>query len=189
MDFYKTTFDAVFEASRFYEKSEPSNSSLADFIGLARFVLLLSPEYESFVSDFEAEQGLNRAEALACIEAISNGVYGKQKEKGSAGEARICEILNKKGVEYEREKRFDTLRHVGELRFDFFIRSRNLAIEFNGKQHYEAVGRFGGDEAFGLIKMRDEVKRRWCIENKIRLVEIRHDDDLLKAIDGALNGI
>src|SRR5699024_10491552 len=61
----------------------------------------------------------------------------------SKGEEGVKESLNSLGVEYNREKVFP---YLGRSRFDFFIPSLNIAIEYDGKQHFEAVDFWGGEE-------------------------------------------
>lgn len=58
-------------------------------------------------------------------------------------------------------------------RFDIWLPEINLAIEFNGLQHYQAVEHFGGHEGFLKTKERDEMKRQKCKENGVRLLEVR----------------
>jgi hypothetical protein len=49
-------------------------------------------------------------------------------------------------------------------------------VEFQGKQHYEAVSFFGGEEGFKGRWRRDQIKREFCRKNDIPLLEIRYDD-------------
>lgn len=61
---------------------------------------------------------------------------------------------------------------LGRQRFDIFIPELNVAIEYNGLQHYEAVGLFGGEEGLRQTQFRDEEKRRKCKENNCKLLEV-----------------
>jgi hypothetical protein len=67
-------------------------------------------------------------------------------------------------------------------RFDVWIPSRNLAIEYNGKQHYEPVDFFGGDEGFKNQKRRDRRKAALCVKNGVRLFIVRYDEDMDEAV-------
>lgn len=49
-------------------------------------------------------------------------------------------------------------------------------IEYQGKQHYEASGKFGGKKGFYQQAYNDEHKRRWCRLNGITLLEIPYTD-------------
>lgn len=57
------------------------------------------------------------------------------------------------------------------LYLDIFIPSINTAIEYQGKQHYEPIKYFGGEEKFSENKERDTKKQILCKENGITLLE------------------
>ena len=58
-------------------------------------------------------------------------------------------------------------------RFDVWLPEVNLAIEYNGLQHYEPVEHFGGVVGFEATKKRDEQKRIKCNANDTSLLEVR----------------
>lgn len=55
-------------------------------------------------------------------------------------------------------------------RFDFFIEELNLAIEYNGKQHYEDVKFFSN--TLEETQQRDKKKAQYCKDNNIELIVI-----------------
>ena len=55
------------------------------------------------------------------------------------------------------------------LQLDAFIPSRSLAIEYQGKQHFEDLHVFQPSK---IYQQRDELKRTLCEENNIKLVEV-----------------
>jgi hypothetical protein len=61
---------------------------------------------------------------------------------------------------------------LGRQRFDIYIPELNVAIEYNGLQHYEAVGLFGGEEGLIQTQLRDALKREKCKENNCELLEV-----------------
>lgn len=75
---------------------------------------------------------------------------------------------------------------LGRQRFDIWMPGRKVAIEYNGEQHYSAVSAFGGDEAFERTKIRDELKRKLCLDNDAALIEIPYyrplEDSELKSL-------
>lgn len=78
-----------------------------------------------------------------------------------------------------RESFLDTIYQyraewLGQQSLDMFIPSHNIAIEYQGKQHYEPVAVFGGDEHFTRQKERDAKKRKLCKEKGIILIEWRY---------------
>lgn len=58
---------------------------------------------------------------------------------------------------------------------DIFIPSIDVAIEYQGKQHYETVDIFGGSNALENQKRLDEKKRKKCLDNNIKLIEWKFD--------------
>lgn len=67
---------------------------------------------------------------------------------------------------------------IGRQRIDIFILELKIAIEYNGKQHYEPVAYFGGKEGYLRTVERDKIKRRKCAKNGCKLIEIKYDEDL-----------
>ena len=70
----------------------------------------------------------------------------------------------------------DTVREyspdwLGTQRLDIFIPCLHLAIEYQGKQHYEPVEFFGGKENFERTKNRDQRKKILCENNAIKLLQ------------------
>ncbi|MBA3611651.1 MAG: hypothetical protein H0W49_01790 [Nitrospirales bacterium] len=67
---------------------------------------------------------------------------------------------------------------LGRQRLDVFLPQLGLALEYQGKQHFEAVEVFGGAETFKRTLERDALKERLCKENAIELVYIKFSDPL-----------
>lgn len=57
-----------------------------------------------------------------------------------------------------------------DQRFDIYFPKRNIAIEYQGRQHYEAIDFFGGDEGLKKTKERDRKKRERCRRNGCKLL-------------------
>ena len=65
--------------------------------------------------------------------------------------------------------------------FDFFIPELKIAFECQGKQHFEFVEHFHGNEdGFVMQKRRDRSKNEFCALNRIALVYIASEDDVSK---------
>lgn len=60
---------------------------------------------------------------------------------------------------------------------DVFVPRANLAIEFQGEQHFGPVDFFGGEEGFRATKKRDANKKRLCQLAGVALEYIRYDED------------
>lgn len=92
--------------------------------------------------------------------------------KASSGERLVEGILNDLDIQYVREYSFKDCRNEKSLRFDFYLPNYNIVIEYQGKQHYEAVDLFGGDSAYQRQVENDHIKRDFCNNNKITLLEL-----------------
>ena len=64
---------------------------------------------------------------------------------------------------------------LGRQSIDIYIPEINLAVEYQGQQHYEPVALFGGEEGFKNAQVRDERKRLLLEANSVRLLEWRDD--------------
>lgn len=114
---------------------------------------------------------------------------GCNKCCSSKGEGLIKTFLEEKDIDYIEEYIFNDCLSIkqGKLRFDFFIPSKNIVVEFQGKQHYEPIIRWGGESRFLVQKKNDEIKRNYCKKNNIQLLEIKYDDDINEILKGIYN--
>lgn len=64
------------------------------------------------------------------------------------------------------------------LRIDIFIQELNLAIEYQGQQHFQPVKAFGGEEAFKKLQERDSLKKRLCKDLGIELKYFTYKEKL-----------
>lgn len=64
---------------------------------------------------------------------------------------------------------------LGRQSVDIYVPEINLAVEYQGLQHYEPVSLFGGEDSFKNAQLRDERKRLLLAGNQVRLLEWRFD--------------
>lgn len=101
----------------------------------------------------------------------------------SIGEKIISDWLDNHNVLYEKQKTFDDCKDKYVLRFDFYLSSFNILVEYNGVQHYEPVDYFGGNEGFKSIVKRDEIKDEYCRKNNIYLFKIAYFEDIYEKLE------
>lgn len=95
----------------------------------------------------------------------------------SRGEERTLRALIELGLDFKQEYCFDKL-YLNEgwpLRFDFAIFEDGeviALIECQGEQHY-GKNKFFLDNS---LQIRDNLKKKFCLENKIPLIEIPYYD-------------
>lgn len=96
----------------------------------------------------------------------------------SKGELIIKGFLEDHGIEYVEQKKFNDCKHKSNLRFDFYIKNKNTCIEYDGVQHFKPIEIFGGQSYFEEIKIKDEIKNKYCKSRGINLIRFRFDDDI-----------
>lgn len=106
----------------------------------------------------------------------------KQKQgcplcNASKGEDTIKTFLKEHKINFIQQYRFSDCKHIKPLPFDFYLPEYNICIEFNGKQHYEPVSYWGGEDGFKLRKKLDNIKMEYCHKNNIPLITIKYDDN------------
>jgi len=96
---------------------------------------------------------------------------------------------------FESQKKFDDLKDITNLSYDFYIEINNkkICIEYDGKQHYNPVALFGGESVFIKQKKHDEMKTKYCVSNNMNLIRIKYnsknkEEMLLEKIELIMNG-
>ncbi len=96
----------------------------------------------------------------------------------SKGEKRINEILFEHGVNYQTQYWFSDLKDKKYLYFDFGIinddKTIKCLVEYQGIQHYHPEALHGAWK--NSPQTHDEIKREYCHQHGIKLVEIPYTD-------------
>ena len=87
--------------------------------------------------------------------------------KQSHIEREVREMLIKNNIEFKQEYTPEWLK---PLHIDFFIPSKNIAIECQGLQHFVPVIYYGGEDGLSIRKERDNRKRELCEKNNVTLL-------------------
>ena len=67
---------------------------------------------------------------------------------------------------------------LGKQRIDIYIKELNIAIEYQGEQHYKPIDIFGGEEGFIECQKRDKLKKALCEANGVKLIYFKYDEKL-----------
>lgn len=110
------------------------------------------------------------------VNILYNG-SGCPKCCASHGEIKLNSLLNKYNIDFEEQYTFDGCMYNALLKFDAYDVNNNIAYEYQGEQHYYPVNFGGCDDAtatenFRVGQIRDDIKRKYCKEHKIPLIEI-----------------
>ena len=85
-------------------------------------------------------------------------------------ENEIMQFLTEHNIEYIPQHSFKWLKYKGKMSLDFYLPKYNIAIECQGKQHFQIVEHFGGDKCFKDTIKRDNIKRALCESNGVKLL-------------------
>ena len=176
---YLTTVDTT--SCGCYKKERISESNTKDFTGI-----VTESGVEFLYRDYKRQQGqwMWKCRCGACGNTftalparvldgttISCGCVSQSK-----GEFCVETILKSIGANYIREYKIDVglpkINGNHYLWLDFYIPNQNKGIEYHGRQHYEPVNYFGGQEQFELQKEHDDKKRAYCAEHGMPLLEL-----------------
>ena len=104
----------------------------------------------------------------------SNILFGKgcPQCKESRGERQVRQWLDNHKIMYNKQYKFDDCQDAKPLPFDFYLPDYNVLIEYDGKQHFEPVEYFGGQESFEKTVKHDNIKNEYCKNNGIQLLRI-----------------
>ncbi len=80
-------------------------------------------------------------------------------------------LLKEKNILYKKHHSFIWLKNKsGQKSFDFYLPEYNVAIECQGRQHFENDDYFGGHSEYIKVKERDEIKFDLCKKHNIKVL-------------------
>lgn len=101
---------------------------------------------------------------------------GCPKCSTTSGEQKLCQILDNMGYTYELQKKYPDCKHVLPLRFDCYIPSLNLLLEYDGETHYQIIPYSSNMEInikrFEQQQRNDQIKNEYCQKHNIPLIRI-----------------
>jgi very-short-patch-repair endonuclease len=102
--------------------------------------------------------------------------------KESKGEKEIRVYLENNKIKHLQQYVFNDCRDRYPLPFDFYLPNYNMCIEFDGRQHFEAVDRWGGLNGLLDQQKKDEIKNKYCLDNNIKLLRIAHNENIINKL-------
>ena len=98
------------------------------------------------------------------------------------GELILNKLLDTLNLNYETQQTFDDLIDKSYLSYDFYIPDQNILIEYQGKQHYQAIDHFGGEAKFKIQQKHDQMKLDYAKEHGYNLIAVPYTEDTLSKI-------
>jgi hypothetical protein len=112
------------------------------------------------------------------IRSRSNG-HGCPACSSPKGEKRVKKFFENNEIEFCPQYMFSDCINLRELRFDFAIFDNgklSFLCEVQGRQHYEIVKFFDGEEGFRKRQINDSIKEQYCLSHNIPLLKIPYWD-------------
>lgn len=94
----------------------------------------------------------------------------------SLGETIIKNWLIRNKIKFLTQKTFNNCKNIKKLRFDFYLPTQNILIEYDGKQHFEPIEFLGGKYEYKLRKSNDKIKTEYAKNNNIKLLRIPYTE-------------
>lgn len=120
------------------------------------------------------------------FEQLPNDHIGKKTGcpicKESNGESIIRGFLKDNKINNVNQKRFTDCRDINPLPFDFYLPEFNTCIEYDGEQHFKAIGHWGGK--LGLLDRgkKDSIKTEYCKQKNIKLIRVKYNDNIIEKL-------
>lgn len=137
--------------------------SKVEYINMGTPICIICPEHGKFWQ--RPADHLNGNGCSACSESLL--------------ERTVRQSLKNNNIDFEEQKTFDWLKDKRNLFLDFFIPTKNVAIECQGRQHFEPIDFFGGRKAFNQLVKRDNIKNNKCKEHQIEIIYFANDEDYI----------
>jgi len=111
---------------------------------------------------------------------------GCPKCKESRGELKISKLLDEFNIKYVKQKKFNDCIDKRQLPFDFHLPNLNVCIEFDGLHHFEPINTWKGEIGLMDIKLKDEIKNKYCQDNNINLIRIKYDENIKEKLNNLI---
>lgn len=140
-------------------------------------------EVHNFKYDYSKVEYKN-AKTKVCIICPEHGAFWQTPEKHikreqgcpkcniSELEHKVMKVLRDNNINYDFQYPLNWVKNKegNYLKLDFYLPEYKIGIECQGRQHFEPVNKFGGEEQFYENRERDKRKLNMCKEHNIDLL-------------------
>lgn len=144
--------------------------SKVNYVNFTTKVTIICKEHGEFSQT--PREHLKGAGCQKCTKKGQTKLYEKLKQ-----------IFSDKQIVFEATKK--VIPWIKTQRIDIYFPEINLAIEYDGKQHFKPISIFGGNSGFEYTIKQDKIKEQKCKENNCTLIRIPYKytkDEFLKLI-------
>lgn len=142
---------------------------------------LTARDHNAAISFIKKMQERSKKQKAKAKKIVDKPMPTEDKPKGmSLGEERVCKYLRLKRHEFIPEKEFKGMvghTGYGNLRIDFYLPQLNVAIEYDGAQHFKAVKKFDiNGSTLEIRQANDKAKDLFCKKNGIKMIRISYKE-------------
>lgn len=95
----------------------------------------------------------------------------------------LCaKLFGQAGVIYQYKPDFLKTHKGGQMSYDIYLSKYNVAIEYQGQQHFKPIEYFGGRQHFEAQRQRDILKKELSEQNGVTLIYINYNEDISKGL-------
>ena len=151
------------------------------------FYNYLTDSINHFIGDLRTEYGYSSFVTSSALVSINKAILKSERKKLHdlyntmakenrittkwSSEYKLFMIVSKLVKDAVYQYRTEWL---GQQSFDIFIPSQNVAIEYQGQQHYEPIDMFGGEEALEDNIKRDLRKRELSMAHDVKVLDWKY---------------
>ena len=122
------------------------------------------------------------AQTKVCIICPEHGEFWQTPHSHTTGkgcpicnesklEKKIKDLLIENNIHFiEQYNQIFESNKSSKQRIDFYLPDYNIAIECQGRQHFEKIDGLGGEKKYNYTKQMDKKKREICIKNNIKII-------------------
>ena len=168
---YMNGDERAFEIAKTWQKE---NSKAINII-LEKIFHDFPIKHGCLISNFESRRSLRLYLAIQ-IEQANDSILTVERKWVS--QERLFHLILEVYPDAVAEYSPDWLKNQ---RIDVFIPRLNIAFEYQGQQHYEPIGFFGGEEAYKKTVDRDLRKQHLCEQNDVKLIYWKYSEEITKS--------
>ena len=105
----------------------------------------------------------------------------------SSGEGIIRKYFEENNIKYIFQYKIPidcNINSSGFAYIDFYLPDYDIFIEYNGRQHYSPIKKFGGELSFNNYQIpRDNYIKQYCANNNKKLIEIKYNHNIINELN------
>ena len=165
----------MYDTNKFIEMSNKRHDYFYDYsksvyTGAFNKVEIICPVHGSFLQQASIHYGKMGAGCPMC----------------ATGESYKFEDIDTILGRSKREATFDGCKDKKKLRFDRYVKSKNILLEYDGEQHFRINKVWNPDDSFSDLIRRDKIKTEYAINNGYNFIRIKYSEDHVKALESFL---